>query len=131
MMRLLSALLLAAVALGAGAAPSAAKKSTDTVHIAGGVPLVSFDDQLDGPQRRDYVFQAKKGKKLVVVISSKSDRVYFRVYAPDGSSIYNSRNSGSTMIRTVEESGRYTIHVHLRNVEPGHIRHYSLMIQQK
>ncbi|MFO1144445.1 MAG: PPC domain-containing protein [Amaricoccus sp.] len=131
MKRLLSALLLATVALGSAADPSAAKNKIETVHIADGVPLVSYSDQLDGPQQRDYVLSVKKGKKLNVSISSKSDAVYFRVYAPDGTSIYNSRNSGSTMNQTIQESGLYTIHVHLREVEAGHIRHYSLVIGQK
>ena len=131
MMRLLAALLLAAFALGADAVPSAAKDKIDTVYIASGLPLVSYSDQLDGPQQRDYVLSVKKGKKLKISISSKSDAVYFRVYAPDGTSVYNSRNSGSTMNQTVQESGRYTVHVHLREVETGHIRHYSLMIEQK
>lgn len=125
-MRLPAALLLLALA-----APSAAKDKVETVYIAGGLPLVSYSDALDGPQQRDYVLSVKKGKKLTVVISSKSDAVYFRVFDPGGSSIYNSRNGGSTMTRKIEESGRYTIHVHLREVDPGHIRHYSLMIEQK
>jgi hypothetical protein len=130
MMRLLAASLLAALALGVGAAPSVAKKD-DTVHIADGLPLVSFSDQLTGSQVRDYVYPVKKGKKLVVMLSSKSGEVFFRVYAPDGSSIWNSRKEGNSMSLKAFEGGRYKIHVHLREVGDGHIRHYSLMIEQK
>ncbi len=129
MARLLLASLVAVLAIGAGAAPGAAKD--DTVYIADGLPLVSYSDQLSGSQVRDYVFAVHKQKKLTVVLSSKSGEVFFRVYAPDGSSIYNSRNEGNVMSQKVFESGRYKVHVHLRNVGDGHIRHYSLMIEQK
>jgi len=131
MMRLLSAVLIAALALGAGAAPSAAKKSDDTVYIADGLPLVSYSDELSGSQTRDYILRGNKGKKLAIDLSSKSGRVFFRVYGPDGSSIYNSRKDGNSMSRKIVERGRYRIHVHLRNVEDGHVRHYSLRIQEK
>jgi hypothetical protein len=131
MRHLLTASLVAALAFGAGAMPSGAKNSNDTVYIATGLPLVSYSDQVTGAQTRDYVFSVKKGKRLVVVLSSKHDEVFFRVYAPDGSSIWNSRKEGSSTNIKIDESGRYRINVHLRDVEGGHTRHYSLMIQQK
>ena len=82
-MRLVFALLAAALVLGAAPAPSAAK-SNETIYIAAGVPVAAYSDKLNGPQVRDYIYPASKGQKLDVSLSSKSDKVYFKIQTPGG-----------------------------------------------
>lgn len=131
-MRLVFALLAAALVLAVAPGPLAAK-ANETIYIAAGVPVAAYSDKLNGPQVRDYIYPASKGQKLDVSLSSKSDKVYFKIQTPGGrSTLYNSAKSGNYPIGIkIPRGGNYTIRVYLKNVEKGHIRHYSLVMKLK
>lgn len=125
--------LLLAVALVVGAVPSpVGARSSDTVYIAEGIPVASFSDALEGSEVRDYVYPGDKGQKLSVSLSSKSGEVFFRVLKPGGDTLYNSRKEGNYLNGIkLPRNGNYKIRVHLRDVGPGHVRHYSLTMRMK
>lgn len=129
MPRLFFALLLALPLLGTAAVSPAA---AGTVHVADGVTAVSYDDTLSGSNTRDYVLPAHDGQRLEVLLSAKSDDVYYRVYAPGGDGMYNSRSDGNHLSGLkIKRTGSYIVRVELKDVEKGHERHYSLIMRLK
>lgn len=125
MTRILAALLLALPLLGI-ALPAAAAGGTVYVEATSG----SYDDSLTGGNARDYVVQARQGERLEVLLSAKNDDVYFRVLGPGGNGLYNSNKQGNHLDGLkIGRSGSYTVRVGVtKEVEKGHERHYSLMV---
>ena len=129
MIRLLPALL--ALALLGSSLPAAA--AGGTVYVADGVDAVSYDDSLTGGNARDYVVPAHQGQRLEVLLSAKNDDVYFRVFSPGGDGLYNSNKQGNHLDGLkIGRTGSYTVRVGVtKDVEKGHERHYSLMVNLK
>ena len=128
MTRFLPPLLLALAASTGLAAPSSAAGST--VYVAAGTAGASYDDSLTGGNARDYVVQAQQGERLEVLLSAKNDDVYFRVLSPGGDGLYNSNKQGNHLDGLkIGRGGSYVVRVGVtRDVEKGHERHYSLMV---
>lgn len=113
------------------ATASASFGKGDQTLIADGVPVASFSDALSGSETRDYVYPAKKGQKLEVSLTSKSDVVYFRI-RKSGETLYDSRKESNFLSGfKIRQNGKYTIRVYLRKVEAGHTRHYSILMRLK
>ncbi|MFO1144446.1 MAG: hypothetical protein U1E59_19150 [Amaricoccus sp.] len=125
MIRLLPALLVALPLLGS-ALPAVAAGGTVYVETTSG----SYDDSLTGGNARDYVVQARQGERLEVLLSAKNDDVFFRVLGPGGNGLYNSNKEGNHLDGLkIGRSGSYVVQVGVtKDVEKGHERHYSLMV---
>jgi hypothetical protein len=106
-------------------------RADDRTFIADGVPVASFSDALSGSETRDYVYPARKGQRMEISLSSKSDEVYFRL-RKGGETVYDSRKGGNYLSGfKIKQNGRYTIRIYLRKVDEGHVRHYSLLMRLK
>lgn len=101
------------------AAPASADKVTrERVHFAAGTSAASIPGRVKGRDSMEYILGAKAGQQMTATLASKSNSVYFNVFAPGkqpgrDEALFIGDTGGNSFTGNLPASGDYLIQVYL------------------